>query len=890
MCATKNPKGRAGQKIKRKVFKLVVVVAVVLVILAFFLFPMFVSSEKGRGVILSRISRSIEGSMDIGNLSMGWSKGIELEDFSFNDAAGLIFFSAKKIAAKPHYLAILFGNLSFGKTIIDQPRIIINLEQRPKKQTEVPKLSTVERPQVLFPIKQIDLEVKAGTADINLTSQDKSVRNLKISDIQSRIDLKPPGKTSSFDIAMELGDTETSNISAKGSLKPPATKSWSLRGTTGDFTVNINELDLASLTPLFALAGKDVQAAGKLNADIEVNIDDGRFNKLQADAVLSGFKKKIDGKEVFVDEPVKINAKIQSDEKAVTIEKLNIESSFCRLDCKGDAEQIDYILNADLKGVQEFAGQFVSFSDYKIKGSISAKGKAIFDEKMINANGQSTINELVLSDAKTVTPSTSAQISFDVSADTDKDLLTVRAAKITADPGEVRIADALVPLSSLSSSELAMDVSANLDLQKLKPFAVLFASLPEEMEIAGIAESKLNITSQKNAYRVVTNSTKITNLKILSPGQEPFDQNEVTLVLDASIDPAQKSVSVEKLELISPQIKILKGKFNKNTKKGKTNLTGQLDCEYDWSAVGAVAAPFLPEGLKLQGKRKDTINFTSEYPATQPDKMLANLNTSGKIGFEQAEYMGMFFGATEIEMQVKKGLLEISPFSTVVNNGQFNFAANADFNTKPTLLKTPGPVHIVKSIQINDETSRKLLMYVNPLFANAVNVSGIADFHCEKLAVPLAADNKEDIEVVGTIAIEKLHLESSDLLGQILTAIGINRSDAVITLRPTNFILRDGMMRYDNMQMDIDDVPVNFKGIIGLDGKLDMNVTLPYTLKGKTTRVDKESAGQRITLPLKGTVNKPEIDFGKLFEIQTKQLLEDEAEKLIRKGLEELFK
>ena len=124
------------------------------------------------------------------------------------------------------------------------------------------------------------------------------------------------------------------------------------------------------------------------------------------------------------------------------------------------------------------------------------------------------------------------------------------------------------------------------------------------------------------------------------------------------------------------------------------------------------------------------------------------------------------------------------------------------------------------------------------------------------------------------------------MLSTILSSSGTSARDAVITIRPTKFVLQDGFLRYDDMQMDIGDNPVNFKGVIGLDKSMDMTVTLPYTSRGRTVRVGQEARGQRIKLPLSGTVDKPNLDVGKLLESQLKQELENQ----LRKGLEGLFK
>jgi hypothetical protein len=261
------------------------------------------------------------------------------------------------------------------------------------------------------------------------------------------------------------------------------------------------------------------------------------------------------------------------------------------------------------------------------------------------------------------------------------------------------------------------------------------------------------------------------------------------------------------------------------------------------------------------------------------DELLAGFGAKGKLGFERAEYMGFDFGRTKMDVQLQDGVLRIAPFSTVVNNGQLNFAGEADFKQKPALLKTTGPIHIVKNIQINDQTTERLLMYLNPVFAGAVNVSGVANFSCEQLTVPLATGAENKIEVVGTISIEQLRLQAAGLLDEILSVIGARRREQMITVRPTKFIVRNGFVRYDDMQMDVGDNPINFKGVIGLDKSLNMTVTLPYTFAGRTVRVGEADAGDRVSVLLTGTLDKPELDLGRLLQ-----------EQLLEMGLRELFK
>ncbi|MHC4708559.1 MAG: hypothetical protein ACYS8I_15915, partial [Planctomycetota bacterium] len=453
--------------------------------------------------------------------------------------------------------------------------------------------------------------------------------------------------------------------------------------------------------------------------------------------------------------------------------------------------------------------------------------------------------------------------------------------------GQITVKDSVIPYGEEAEEKIELAVSAsNIDLEKLQPFAMLFASFPNDVQLKGIADSNLTVNSEKDIYRVVTDSTKVKNLEVLYPDKEPFRQEEVLVIFNAEINPVAKSIALKDLQLTSPQIKIRKGNFIETTTGDTTKLKGQLDCEYEWAAVSAAAARYLPEGLKLKGERKQTIEFTSQYPKGKRNELPANLSTEGKLGFDWAYYKGLTFSPTEAEIRFVKGLFTITQFSSKVNNGTLRFGGEADFNQKPTLLMTLGPIHIAEGVQLNDDVSKELLVYINPIFADAVNVRGVGNLNCQRLALPLRGASGKDAEIVGAMWADDLRLSASNLLSELLSVMGLKLRDQKLRVHQTNFALKNGFLRYDNMQVDVGDNPFNFKGVIGLDQSLDMIVTLPYTLDGRTVRVGQEGSAQRIKLPLKGTIYKPELDVGKLLELQLKHRLEE----TILEGLGDLIK
>ncbi|MHC4721557.1 MAG: translocation/assembly module TamB domain-containing protein [Planctomycetota bacterium] len=860
----------AGRKVsdKMKTLKWIIAVALVLLLLLFLVVPMYLSSDRGRDFIVGKINESIDGKIAMGDFSMGWFKGIRVTDLSFENEAGTTSVSVREISTKPYYVSLLLGIVALGETLIDEPRVVINVRQNNDKASgsvvsSKKKITESKRKGDGFGLAKVDLTVKGGDFTINRVSQGESVAGLKVSNIESKVDLNPLGKESTFDVVLAVAGGQTeSKITAKGNLKPAAKKSWTLKGTSGDFTVKIDDLDLESLGPLLALVNKDIDAAGILNGDITAKIDDGRFEKLQVSTVLSDFKKDIRGKKAMIAEPIKMDAQISSDDKNIIIDKLNFTSSFCTVDCKGGMNSVDYVATADLGGLQEFAGQFTDFGDYKLAGKARESGKISFDDEKITARGQAVIEEFVVSTDKKDTPATSVKMNFDVGLDTGRDILKITSLQTTADMGQVKITDSVVPLGEGAKQELGLAIKADIDLKKAQPFIELFKTLSEGMAIGGKLKSDLSVSKNKGRLRVATDSTSISDLGISQPGRKPFEDKLVKIFGEVLLDFVEKTCQIKDLRIDGSQIDVT-GNLTQTSAPDKTKLSGEVQAEYDLAAVSMVASAFIPEGLQMEGKRKSNIKIESEYAPDVEGALLANLNTQAKFGFDKAAYKGLNFGPTEMELKVTEGLLTIEPFSAPVNNGKVNLAAKVNFKEKPMLLETPEPMQIIENVNINDETSRQMLMYLNPIFADAVNVRGVADFHCEKLSIPLAGATRDDLVVVGTVAIDRMRLEASDLLGQIVSVTGGRGVD--MTMLPTRFILQKSFLRYDNMQINIGDNPVNFAGVIGLDKRLDMKVTLPYRFGG-TTVTSGESAADRITLPIEGTLDNPKINVQKLLE------------------------
>ena len=195
MRAERHSKIKPRKRTVTKALKLTLALIVVMIVLVVLLVPAFISSEKGRRMILARINGAIAGRADFADLSMGWFKGIKVANLSFNDHAGRVSVEVAQVSAKPAYGSILLGNLSLGKTVIDKPRVEVNLADlrgEPSDTTGRPRAVPAESRSVALPIKTLDLVLNDGSVKVT----DPKTGTVELSRINSRIDLQPPGEQS----------------------------------------------------------------------------------------------------------------------------------------------------------------------------------------------------------------------------------------------------------------------------------------------------------------------------------------------------------------------------------------------------------------------------------------------------------------------------------------------------------------------------------------------------------------------------------------------------------------------------------------------------------------------------------------------------------------------
>ncbi len=892
MDTEKKNAGRPSADVKkRSPFKIlaVAVLAVFLVLLLTILaVPTLLSSSGGNRFLLGKINRSVEGQVGMETFSVGWFSGVKLTNLTFDSDDGATQIKVGRIETKPRYTALLGKRVDLGKTVIDHPEVHLKISPTPPSvpstQTGAPKETPEPDVPFVLPVHLIDLELLAGDVTIELTEADASTQRVTFKNIASTVALNETGQTSRMVLSMDVANGhEAGTVRAEGEVTPPK-KGWTLEDTDGTFTVSIAKLELESLRPLLALAGLDVQTGGVLNGDANVEIRKGNIDTLSADATVENFSQGVGEQKMVFDEPVRLTAKGGFSDNALRIDALDVKTPFCTATLSGEMEMVDYAVKADLAQTQDFLKQFTELGGYGLAGVLDMTGRLDLTEGKIASAGKGTVKNLLLTKNGKTAQQTDVTLDYDMAMDNAQNVLTVAAATLTMAPGTVKVSNLTLPTGD-AAGPITLAAQANLDIAKAWPYAQVLANAPEDITLAGALASAVTVQTQGDIVQVKTNNAAtIRNLRVAKPDTEPFVQDLVNLTADITLDTARQSIGVKAFDMQGAKgetlIKITKGEIEQSSAEGVNTLDAEFEAEYDLQTVSMLAAPYLPNGLRVQGTRKDRFVLSSRWPENEPDKMLANLNGKGGFGFNRAEYYGLIFGPTELAIDIQQGIAAVVIPDANVNSGKLRFAGTLNLTEEPMFLRLNEPMALLENVNINDVITAQLLTYVNPVFAGAVQTSGVANFTCRRLVLPLSGDHLDKMDIDGTVGIANIRLQAGELLGQILTLLD-QRPAVAMTLRPTNILMQQGTVRYQDMQIDLSDYPLNFTGSLGLDKQLAMTLKLPLGTDFRPVRLANAGA-DRLEVPLGGTVDKPSIDVARLIERQGQRLIEDQLRRLFR--------
>jgi len=379
-------------------------------------------------------------------------------------------------------------------------------------------------------------------------------------------------------------------------------------------------------------------------------------------------------------------------------------------------------------------------------------------------------------------------------------------------------------------------------------------------------------TTPDNHIRAEGTST-VVNFRAKAPDLAEINEPGITLDYKVDYDVDRLRLDLQTLKLTSAMLSL--DAVGNVSDVGKSWTVNKLDgtIEYDLAKLRVLLNPWLPSDLKIEGRRRDTFTLSGILAGADYQTVLKGLVIKSGYGWTEASSAGINVGKLDNVLSGKDGKFNLTDIKTTVNNGPMTGSFLVDFRPKTPVLKKGDTDITVQRMAINDILTRSLLKYVNPIFGPG-EAKGLITAQITKLTIPLEADAMTKAAIQMRAQADELDMEVKGLLAELIALVGGQQLRLQARVDPFDLIITEGKVSYNELTVHTGKVSLTFRGSISIkDKSVNMEVGLPLTEKlianlpePAKTLVTRMVGGERIYLPITGTIDKPRLGVEKLLE------------------------
>jgi translocation and assembly module TamB len=346
------------------------------------------------------------------------------------------------------------------------------------------------------------------------------------------------------------------------------------------------------------------------------------------------------------------------------------------------------------------------------------------------------------------------------------------------------------------------------------------------------------------------------------------------------------------------------GTIARMSTEANLNVSGTLG--YDLARVEPLLKQYLGKTAAASGKDVKAFKASGPVLGGKPVTVdVSGLSGTAGLGWTSLKAYGFEVGKGELTATADRGRVTSTPVRATFGGGTVT--------AEPTLRLTPGandlslkPGRVVEKAKLTPEVCAEALGYALPAIANSAQADGVVSFDLAENTFPLTDPAAGSFK--GTLTIHEGAVSPGPVVTQILEVLDITSPSVQLAKESAVPVeMKGGRVTHSNFTFMVGNTPVTTSGSVGTDGTLDLTVSVPVggTIAEKIApnqpAIQKAIAKQQISVKVKGTLAKPQLDSeGMRGQLQAvlkgtaKEAVQDKGQELIddalKKGLDKLFK
>jgi len=395
------------------------------------------------------------------------------------------------------------------------------------------------------------------------------------------------------------------------------------------------------------------------------------------------------------------------------------------------------------------------------------------------------------------------------------------------------------------------------DLRRLTPLLQDTDFFPAGITLVGSGNLAFSAGRQSVAGQVVETDLQLSDFSLLKGDKQLLPDDTLTLTLLMTDQAQAAGLTIKKLALSSTPLELAAdGTVHSSGQSLEIDVKGTVTPKLDM--VSAMLAKAYDMNLQMKGDRSQP--FVLKYGGGGSGKDIpGGVSFSSALAADSVEYRGISLREITVPVSLAEDKMQ-ARLQGRMNDGGIDLPVNVDFSQKPAVLRIPENSRIMQDVELGKPVVEGLLREVHPIFGIVASPSGRLDVRLDTFSWPVEPQGESRAEFSVLFDVSRVKLESSVLLRAILSGFALEKE---------KLELRDSEVECRASEARITCSPVRIlaggsemllSGSVGMDGSLDYNLEVPITDKLVSPEVYQFIEGEKVSVPITGTVGKPLYD------------------------------
>lgn len=321
----------------------------------------------------------------------------------------------------------------------------------------------------------------------------------------------------------------------------------------------------------------------------------------------------------------------------------------------------------------------------------------------------------------------------------------------------------------------------------------------------------------------------------------------------ANYDAAASRLTLSALEILAPYVRIEGSGTVDHTQTPRIDMKGTIDP--DWEALTRQMAVRIEPRARIAGGSRPW-RLAGSLAGVSASAPLAGLE--GDFGFriEGLDVLGLKLARTEVVARIAGGRVLIEPIETRLNGGRLRLEPELAHDASGAWSVRLGSSSYLDKAAVNEEVSHRFLAYVAPVLEGATRVEGQVSLKIGEAVFPVGPSDQEAV-MAGDLVFHDLKFLPGPLADDLFRLVRAEPKPFLV-LRDTLAVrIADRAVHQQGLKIPMGDLAtVSLDGSVGFDRSLDLLASLAIAPR----QAPPIPLGATLSIPIKGTLDKPRID------------------------------